>query len=112
TIRKDEFDMASPQTMRNDPTGLADVLQTFDKNAAAVKEAFAKMDDGALTRPWTLRHGPQVLHTQPRVAILRIWCLNHMIHHRAQLCVLLRLLGRPVPAVYFNSADEPEWTFA
>ena len=43
--------------------------------------------------------------------ILRVWCLNHMIHHRAQLCLYLRLLNVPVPAVYFNSVDEPEWKF-
>ena len=43
--------------------------------------------------------------------ILRVWCVNHMVHHRAQLCVLMRLLNVPVPAVYFNSSDEPEWKF-
>jgi uncharacterized damage-inducible protein DinB len=37
--------------------------------------------------------------------------LNHLVHHRAQLCVYLRMLNVPVPAVYFNSADEPEWVF-
>jgi uncharacterized damage-inducible protein DinB len=51
------------------------------------------------------------MFTQPRAMTLRIWCLNHLIHHRGQLCVLLRLLDQPVPTVYFNSADEPNWTF-
>ena len=43
--------------------------------------------------------------------VARRWCLSHLIHHRAQLCVYLRLHDVPVPAVYFNSADEPEWVF-
>jgi uncharacterized damage-inducible protein DinB len=111
TIKADELDMATIEPPRSTPKDLADVLQTFDKNAAAVKEALARMDNASLSRTWTLRNGATVLHQQPRVQILRIWCLNHMIHHRAQLCVLLRLLNVPVPAVYFNSADEPEWVF-
>jgi uncharacterized damage-inducible protein DinB len=52
-----------------------------------------------------------VLHTKPKGTILRVWCLNHMVHHRAQLCLYLRLLNVPVPAVYFNSVDEPDWKF-
>jgi uncharacterized damage-inducible protein DinB len=48
---------------------------------------------------------------QPRAMTLRVWGLNHLIHHRGQLCLYLRLLNVPVPAVYFNSADEPEWVF-
>jgi uncharacterized damage-inducible protein DinB len=45
------------------------------------------------------------------MTVYRTWCVNHMVHHRAQLCVYLRLLDVPVPAVYFNSADEPDWKF-
>ena len=89
----------------------AHALQFFDGNVAKLREAMAKMDDAALAKPWTVRNGATILHTQPRGEILRVWCLNHMIHHRAQLCVLLRLLDVPVPAVYFNSADEPAWVF-
>jgi uncharacterized damage-inducible protein DinB len=111
TLEKDELDFANPPAMRNDPTDLADVLHTFDQNAAAAKSAMTKIDDAALQKIWTLRNGQQILHTAPRHKILRLWCLNHLIHHRAQLCVYLRTHNIPVPAVYFNSADEPEWTF-
>ena len=111
TLDRDELDMATIEPPRSNPTGLEDVLETFDKNVVAVKDAMMRMDDESLARTWTLRNGPTILHQQPRAQIVRVWCLNHMIHHRAQLCVLLRLLNVPVPAVYFNSADEPEWVF-
>jgi uncharacterized damage-inducible protein DinB len=112
TLEKDGMDMANPPKMRVDPDNRADLLTTFDEHAAAVNAALARSDDASLERHWTLRQGDQVLVSQPRVEILRVWCLNHLIHHRAQLCVYLRLLNVPVPAVYFNSADEPEWVFS
>jgi uncharacterized damage-inducible protein DinB len=111
TLERDVLDLATPPKMRNDPEGLADVLATFDQNAAKVRLAFAKLDDSALAQTWTLRQGDQVLYSAPRAFVLRTWCINHLVHHRGQLCVYLRLLNVPVPAVYFNSADEPDWRF-
>ena len=111
TVEKDEFDFATAPKMPDEPKDRADLLRVFDENAAAVRAAMARTDDAALGRTWTLRNGEQVLFRQPRVTILRVWCLNHLIHHRAQLCVYLRLHNIPVPAVYFNSADEPQWVF-
>jgi uncharacterized damage-inducible protein DinB len=111
TLQSDEFDLASPPPLRVDPTSREEVLRTFDQNAAAVKAALGRIDDAALGRTWTLRQGEKVLVRQPRAMTLRVWGLNHLIHHRGQLCLYLRLLNVPVPAVYFNSADEPEWVF-
>ena len=112
TLEKDGLDMATPPKMRHDePKDLADLLAEFDKHAATTRAALARIDDAALLKPWTLRQGEQVIHQQSRAMILRVWCVNHLVHHRAQLCVLLRLLDVPVPAVYFNSTDEPEWKF-
>jgi len=111
TLETDELDFANPPKMRNEPTSSEDLLSTFDGQAAAVKRALAQVDDAALERTWTLRNGDQILHRNSKLKILRLWCLNHMIHHRAQLCLYLRLLNVPVPAVYFNSADEPQWVF-
>lgn len=112
TLERDEFDMAAPPKMRNEPHDLADVLQTFDDNAAAVTAAMARTDDAALARDWALRQGEKLLFSESKALVVRRWCLSHLIHHRAQLCVYLRLHDVPVPAVYFNSADEPEWVFA
>jgi uncharacterized damage-inducible protein DinB len=111
TLERDGLDMQSPPQMRNEPTGLEDVLRTFDENAAGVKAALARADDESLRETWSLRDGEQVIYSNTRAAVLRVWCVSHMIHHRGQLCVLLRLLDVPVPAVYFNSTDEPEWVF-
>jgi uncharacterized damage-inducible protein DinB len=112
TLEQDGMDMAHPPQVRHDePKDHDDLLAEFDRHAATARAALARIDDAALSRPWTLRNGDQVLFTNSRAMILRIWCLNHMVHHRAQLCLLLRLLDVPVPAVYFNSADEPQWVF-
>ncbi len=111
TLDRDGLNMADPPKMRTEPESKSDLLQTFDQHAAKVKSLMAHIDDAGLARTWSLKQGAQVLHSNTKAAILRIWCLNHLIHHRAQLCVYLRLLNVPVPAVYFNSADEPEWKF-
>jgi uncharacterized damage-inducible protein DinB len=57
-----------------------------------------------------MRNGDQVIVTRTRATVYRV-CINHLIHHRAQFCVYLRLLNVPVPKVYFNSADDPNWVF-
>ena len=56
--------------------------------------------------PWTLRKGSQVFFTMPRYTCVRSFCLNHIVHHRAQLGVYLRLNNIAVPGVYGPSADE------
>jgi uncharacterized damage-inducible protein DinB len=111
TLTKDDFDMNVPPVMPTEAKTRDELLRIFDDNAAAAQLAMAVTDKAALLRTWTLRRGEQILVQQPRFTILRVWCLNHLIHHRGQLCVYLRILNIPVPAVYFNSADEPDWIF-
>ena len=67
---------------------------------AAARILLVDSVDGILTAPWTLRQGSRVVFTMPRIATLRYFVLNHLIHHRGQLCVYLRLLGAEVPPVY------------
>ena len=81
-------------------------LKRFDENVAAARQALAKATDADFFTPWTLKNGGQALFTLPRVAVIRTWVLNHVIHHRAQLSVYLRLLDVPVPSIYGPSADE------
>lgn len=81
-------------------------LALFDENAAAMQQAIAAADWPAVERTWTLRAGDRILARGPKSALLRTIVLSHMIHHRAQLGVYLRLLGVPVPSVYGPSADE------
>jgi uncharacterized damage-inducible protein DinB len=107
-LEGDEFDLGGEMPPREpDPATREELLRRFDRDAAAFKEVLGRADDAALRRPWTLRHGPKVLMTLPRAAVLRTMVLSHLIHHRAQLCVYLRLLNVPVPSVYGPSADEP-----
>jgi uncharacterized damage-inducible protein DinB len=108
TIVQDrEFDLAAtPPPATTEPASHEELLQRFDENAAALSEALAGAAEGALAEPWTLRRGEQVIMQQPRAAILRSMGISHMVHHRGQLTVYLRLLDVPVPGVYGPSADE------
>ena len=95
-------DDARPRT----PESVAWLLSTFDEN---VKKARAKIDeqpDSALYAPWSLLNGGQEVFTLPKVAVLRSFVMNHLIHHRGQLSVYLRLRNVPLPSIYGPTADE------
>jgi uncharacterized damage-inducible protein DinB len=87
-------------------TSVADALKRFDANVKAAREAIAGASDEDLRVPWSLLSGEHTVFTLPRIAVLRSMILNHLIHHRAQLTVYLRLNDLPVPALYGPSADE------
>jgi uncharacterized damage-inducible protein DinB len=70
------------------------------------RAALQAASDEQMLANWTLRAGNQVIFTMPRVAVLRSMVMNHMIHHRAELVVYLRLLDVPIPGLYGPSADE------
>lgn len=84
----------------------ADLLKLFDKNVAAVRKALSDTPDADFRTPWTLNVGAKELWTLPRIAAWRGFVMNHIIHHRAQLGVYLRLNDVPVPGIYGPSADE------
>ena len=88
-----------------------ELLGHFDRNVAAFRKAVSEFDPARYNAAWTLRNGSQVFVTSPRPVVYRIWSMNHLIHHRGQLCLYLRLLNVPVPTVYFNTADNPEFVF-
>lgn len=84
----------------------AEAVKMFAEGAAQARAALAAMSDEDLQQPWSLMAGEETMWTRPRVAVFRSMIMNHLIHHRAQLGVYLRLLDQPVPAVYGPSADE------
>ena len=84
----------------------ADVLAFFDKGVAEARAALAGASDESLMKPWSLLSGGKTIFTMPRIAVLRSMIMNHMVHHRGQLTVYLRLNDLPVPALYGPSADE------
>lgn len=104
-LTQDSFDLATrpPQPKLNNR---ADVLAAFDKNAAEARKAIAAASDQHLMKPWTLLNGDKALFSLPRIAVLRSFFLNHLIHHRGQFTVYLRLNNVPVPSIYGPSADE------
>ncbi|MGH9728331.1 MAG: DinB family protein [Candidatus Acidiferrales bacterium] len=82
------------------------LLEEFDKRVAAGRAAIAGASDEELKKPWSLIAGGKTIFTLPKIAVLRGFVMNHMIHHRAQLGVYLRLNDVPVPSIYGPSADE------
>lgn len=109
TLGKDALDLAPPgeEPPRAAPINSAqEVLEIFDKHVAEARAAIAGATDEQMFQPWTLLKGGNALMTLPKAAVLRSFVMNHIIHHRAQLGVYLRLNDVPVPSVYGPSADE------
>ncbi|HSG46691.1 MAG TPA: DinB family protein [Longimicrobiales bacterium] len=106
TLSAPELDLAADLERPAVPVDTRELLERFDLGVAAGRKALAVTDEETLAEPWTLRNGDHVLFTLPRTAVIRTTLLNHMIHHRGQLTVYLRLTGAPVPSLYGPSADE------
>jgi len=87
-------------------TNRAEVLEVFDKNVAATREAIAGATDDHLRQPWHLIYQEKKLFEAPRIAAIRGMMMNHIIHHRGQFTVYLRLNDVAVPSIYGPSADE------
>ena len=81
------------------------LLAVFDKNVASSRAALAKAADADFAVPWSLKSGSQVYFTLPRAVVVRSFALSHLIHHRAQLGVYLRLRDVPLPPCYGPTAD-------
>ena len=109
TIEQDSFDYAPPgsELYHEEPIkSRAELLAKYDEALAATRAALAAVSDEAMMTDWSLLAGGKVVFTMPRVACLRSMIFSHLIHHRAQLCVYLRMNDVPVPALYGPSADE------
>jgi len=81
-------------------------VQIFDRNIAAAREAIAGLSDDQMMETWTLLAGGEEIFSMPRAAVIRGFIMNHLIHHRAQLSLYLRLNDVAMPALYGPSADE------
>jgi len=88
------------------PATRAAVLAQFDKYLKEGRGHVAGKTDPEFFAPWTLKAGGRELFTMPKIAVMRNFVMNHMIHHRGQLLVYLRMLGVPVPSIYGPSGDE------
>jgi uncharacterized damage-inducible protein DinB len=107
-VEQDGVDLPAPGSVpaKPLPASREDVLSKFEANAAASRAALTKLKPENLEHSWTLSRAGKTIVTLPRGAMLRVMALSHVIHHRAQLGVYLRLNNVAVPAVYGPSADE------
>jgi uncharacterized damage-inducible protein DinB len=105
TLTQSEIDLGGAgvaETVRS----RAELLGTFDKNVKATRAALTARTDGEFMEPWTLKSGGHTIFTMPKATVWRSFVMNHIIHHRAQLSVYLRMHDIPLPAMYGPSADE------
>ncbi|REJ77601.1 MAG: hypothetical protein DWQ47_14615 [Acidobacteria bacterium] len=106
TLNQTELDFA---TMEYEPfiaKSNEELLEYFDSNVEKALEFLKKATDEELMVEWTMRNGDTVYFSMPRIQVVRSFILNHIVHHRGQLSVYLRLNDIPVPQIYGPSADE------
>jgi uncharacterized damage-inducible protein DinB len=108
TLTTESFDFApgGKQIEMPDARNRRELLAIFDQGLVEARAGLAKTTGEQLLQTWTLLNNGQTSFSMPRLAVLRGMIMNHLIHHRAQLCVYLRLNDVPVPAFYGPSADE------
>jgi uncharacterized damage-inducible protein DinB len=103
TLREPFLDLAGAEGYSYVATDV--LLGQFDANVKAARDALSSTPDAAWAESWALKHGEAVLWSAPRTVVVRNH-LNHLVHHRAQLGVYLRLNDVPVPSLYGPTADE------
>jgi uncharacterized damage-inducible protein DinB len=103
-LRETELDLSKGEGYSFEPTEA--LLRRFDKAVAEARAAIQEASDSEMSVPWSLKMGDHVLFTMPRQVVVRQH-INHLVHHRGQLSVYLRLLDVPVPSMYGPTADEP-----
>jgi len=106
-VNATEFDFGkNPQTPAAPLKDVAELLAFHDNHIAEAVKTLEGTSDEVFMKPWSLRNGEKVYFTMPVVAVIRSFTLSHLIHHRGQLSVYLRLLDITVPGMYGPSADE------
>jgi uncharacterized damage-inducible protein DinB len=104
-LKEDSMDMASDFKMPEFKTN-EELVAAFEDFSRKVRAAIEHAKDDHLNQEWTLMAGDKKVFSRSRAYVVRLFTMNHMIHHRAQLGVYLRLNEIPVPAIYGPSADE------
>jgi len=105
TLTEPEIDLAGGQPPEL-AQSRADVLAIFDGHVAKTRAALIGKTDAELMVPWSLKREGHVVFSMPKASVWRSFVMNHLIHHRAQLGVYLRMQDVPLPSVYGPSADE------
>jgi len=105
TLNQSEFDTAGSPRLPPVETRAA-LLALFDGHVAGARAALSGKTDAELMAPWALKNGGKTVFSMPKASVWRSFVMSHMIHHRAQLGVYLRMQDVPLPSMYGPSADE------
>lgn len=106
TLQHAELDFSKIDYKPFEPATTADLVEFLDKNVTEAIDALRNTSDEVFMENWTMRNGEKVYFTMPKAVVMRSFVMNHIVHHRGQLTVYLRLNDIPVPAIYGPSADE------
>ena len=106
TMGQDKLEMDPNRYTPNVIKSRTEALKQFDEIVASARAAIASASDETMMKPWTFVAGGRTVFTMPKVAVLRTFVMNHLIHHRGQLSVFYRIAGVPVPSLYGPSKDE------
>lgn len=106
TLDHDELDFAKSEYKPPVLNSASELVALHEKNIAAAVECLKKHTDEDFMQTWKLRNGEEIYFELPKAVVLRSFVLNHLVHHRAQLGVFLRLLNVPLPNMYGPTADE------
>lgn len=106
TLQQDELDFAKWDYKPFEPKTTEELVGYFEKNVVEAIDALKLAGDDVFMENWTMRNGETVYFTMPKAVVMRSFVMNHIVHHRGQLSVYLRLNDIAVPAIYGPSADE------
>ena len=106
TVNHDELDLATMNYKPAEVHTSSDLMKLFEDQLSQAKQDIQNVSDETMMKAWTLRNKDQVYFSMPKIAVLRSMVVKHIVHHRAQLSVYLRLLDIPVPGMYGPTADE------
>jgi uncharacterized damage-inducible protein DinB len=106
TLDHPELDFAKMDYKPFEPNTTEELVEFFDKNLAEAVQVLKNMTDERFVESWSLRNGETIYFTMPKIVAMRSFVMNHIVHHRGQLSVYLRLNDIPVPSMYGPSADE------
>lgn len=106
-LGQDEFDMNPDVYKPMDPKNRAELLESFDAALSKASSLLEQTEDAHMARPWRFKSQGQLIFELPRAAVVRMFILSHLIHHRGQLSVYMRLRDIPVPSIYGPTADAP-----
>jgi uncharacterized damage-inducible protein DinB len=106
TIQESGIDFAKMDYKPFEPQTTEDLVEFLNKNVAEALDVLRSTPDDVYLENWTMRNGETLYFTMPKAAVMRSFVLNHIVHHRGQLSVYLRMNDIPVPSIYGPSADE------